>query len=175
MKLLIVAIIAALLLTACGDESTPEPTRTPLPTFTATAEIPTVAPQNLVAPTPVLIILIPTNTPAPVEVLAPTETATVAPPIVEPTIAPPTDVPPPLPTDTPIPVQPVQVIEQPTAVPVVAPAAVCDCSGNNLNCGDFGTHSEAQSCYDYCRATVGADIHDIDGNDADGLACESLP
>jgi len=140
----------------------------PVPTFTATTEIPTVAPQSIVEATPVPIILVPTDTPAPVEVLAPT--ATIAPPVVEPTLAPPTDVPPPLPTDTPI---PVQVIEQPTAIPVVAPAvAVCDCSGDVMNCGDFASRDDAHACFDYCMATVGFDIHGLDG-DNDGQFCES--
>jgi len=54
-------------------------------------------------------------------------------------------------------------------------SAVCSCSGNTLNCGDFSTHSQAQACYNYCVSLGLGDVHDIDGNDKDGLACESLP
>ena len=52
---------------------------------------------------------------------------------------------------------------------------VCNCSGNTLNCGNFNSQAAAQACHDYCMATVGRDVHGLDGNDNDGLACESLP
>jgi endonuclease YncB( thermonuclease family) len=81
-------------------------------------------------------------------------------------VPPPTATPVPLPpTETPLPVQATQP----------PPAAVCDCSGNLYNCKDFSTHNQAQACHDYCMAAVGSDIHGLDGNDNDGLACESLP
>ena len=51
--------------------------------------------------------------------------------------------------------------------------ANCDCSGNTLNCGDFNTHAEAQTCYETCGG-VNNDVHRLDG-DKDGNACESLP
>ena len=47
------------------------------------------------------------------------------------------------------------------------------CSSNVYNCGDFSTHSEAQTAYDVCGG-VGNDIHRLD-QDKDGEACESLP
>lgn len=53
--------------------------------------------------------------------------------------------------------------------------ASCSCSANIYNCGDFTTHAEAQAVHDCCVAQVGYDIHKLDGNDNDGLACESLP
>jgi len=53
--------------------------------------------------------------------------------------------------------------------------AICECSTNKYNCSDFSTHSEAQACHDYCISQGKGDIHKIDGNDNDGLACESLP
>lgn len=59
--------------------------------------------------------------------------------------------------------------QQPTPVPV------CSCAGDLYNCGDFSTHNRAQACHDYCMGIVGYDIHKLDGNDNDGLACESLP
>jgi len=54
----------------------------------------------------------------------------------------------------------------PTAVP-------WDCSYNRYNCSDFETQAEAQGCHDYCMATVGYDVHRLDG-DGDGIACEWL-
>jgi micrococcal nuclease len=53
--------------------------------------------------------------------------------------------------------------------------AVCSCAGNSLNCSDFSTHRAAQACHDYCQSQGTGDIHGLDGNDNDGLACESLP
>jgi hypothetical protein len=43
---------------------------------------------------------------------------------------------------------------------------------DTLNCRDFDTQSEAQACFDYCMATVGRDIHRLDG-DGNGIVCES--
>lgn len=64
----------------------------------------------------------------------------------------------------------------PTNLPVpTAQVAVCNCSGDTLNCGDFATHNQAQNCYAYCWEQVGYDVHGLDGNDNDGQACESLP
>jgi endonuclease YncB( thermonuclease family) len=53
--------------------------------------------------------------------------------------------------------------------------APCACSGPDLDCKDFKTHNSAQACYEYCRNAGHGDIHRLDGNDNDGLACESLP
>ena len=53
--------------------------------------------------------------------------------------------------------------------------AVCNCSGPDLDCGDFTTHSAAQACYNYCVSQGYGDVFRLDGNDNDGLACESLP
>jgi hypothetical protein len=50
-----------------------------------------------------------------------------------------------------------------------------NCSANLYNCSDFSTHAEAQTAHDFCMAQVGYDVHALDGNDNDGLACESLP
>lgn len=64
---------------------------------------------------------------------------------------------------------------QPTVPPPPTEApAVCACGGNLYNCKDFGTHSRAQACYEYCRAQGFGDVHQLDGDD-DGSACESLP
>ncbi len=63
----------------------------------------------------------------------------------------------------------------PTPSPFNPPSpSPCDCSGNIYNCADFGTHVEAQACYEYCKSLGRGDIHRLDG-DNDGIACESLP
>ena len=67
--------------------------------------------------------------------------------------------------------QPTQRPTQPPAPPPVA--AGCSCAGDTLNCSDFGPSSEAQACYNKCMAERGFDVHRLDGNDNDGLACES--
>jgi hypothetical protein len=41
----------------------------------------------------------------------------------------------------------------------------------NLNCDDFATQEEAQAVYD----ADPSDPNGLDGNDNDGIACESLP
>ena len=80
---------------------------------------------------------------------------------------------------TPIPTEPII----PTAPPPPSKSgggggsgggAVCNCSGPDLDCPDFGTHYSAQSCYDYCRDAGYGDVFDLD-RDSDGSACETLP
>lgn len=41
------------------------------------------------------------------------------------------------------------------------------------DCGDFSTHAEAQSFFK-ANGGPGTDPHRLDGNDNDGLVCESL-
>jgi hypothetical protein len=73
----------------------------------------------------------------------------------------------PRPTDTAVP---------PTATPGSTPPANCTtCADDVYNCDDFATQAEAQACHDYCMNLVGCDIHELDGYDNDGLACEHLP
>jgi micrococcal nuclease len=85
----------------------------------------------------------------------------------------PTPWPTPVPTNTPIPLPTATVTSVPVAVPT-QPPAVCNCSGNLYNCSDFGTHAQAQACYNYCKSLGRGDVHRLDG-DNDGSACESLP
>ncbi|NBJ71479.1 excalibur calcium-binding domain-containing protein [Clostridium sp. 1xD42-85] len=47
-----------------------------------------------------------------------------------------------------------------------------DTSGADRDCGDLSTQTEAQAFMD---ASGPSDPHRLDGNDNDGLACESLP
>jgi len=54
-------------------------------------------------------------------------------------------------------------------------SAACNCSGPDLDCGDFSTHAAAQACYNYCVSQGYGDVFRLDGKDNDGLACESLP
>lgn len=52
----------------------------------------------------------------------------------------------------------------------------CDCeSGDILNCVNFEYQEDAQACLQYCSDTVGRDVHRLDGNDHNGLACDHLP
>jgi hypothetical protein len=94
-----------------------------------------------------------------------------------------TQTPLPLPTDTLLPTQTPEPTFTPLSLPrntlaVIVPQqpaqAACSCSGDTLNCGDLGTHSNAQACFEYCLAQGVGDIHGLDGNN-DGVACESLP
>lgn len=53
-------------------------------------------------------------------------------------------------------------------------SAPCSCKGPDLDCKDFGTHSKAQACYNYCNQQGYGDVYRLDG-DHDGTVCESLP
>lgn len=164
---------------------TPTPAPTVAPTATATASrtptaTATATRTPTLSPTPTRT---PTLTPTPKPTLTPSATLT---PTVTPTAsATPTPQPtatftPRPPTFTPKPPAATATPRPPAATatpqpPAATSAPVCDCSGNTLNCGDFQTQRAAQACYNYCIAQGRGDIHDIDGNDKDGRACESLP
>lgn len=75
------------------------------------------------------------------------------------------------PTWTPIPTFTLFVLNTPT---FGSPSIVCSCSGDLYNCSDFSTHSQAQSCFDYCISQGRGDIHKLD-QDNDSNVCESLP
>jgi micrococcal nuclease len=64
------------------------------------------------------------------------------------------------------------VVAPPTTQP--AARAVCSCAGDQYNCDNFGSHSSAQSCFNYCKSVGVGDVHKLD-RDRDGIACESLP
>ena len=109
-----------------------------------------------------------TPLPAATPTLKPTPTAAA---ILAPTSAPlPTDTPAltntPRPTNTPAPL----------VLPTTAPAASLryDPNGPDRNCGDFDTWQQAQ---DFFIAAGGPenDRHRLDGNNKDGIACQSLP
>ena len=94
-----------------------------------------------------------------------------------------------LPTDTPAPLPTLTLAPVATATATtflsILPAnqtptqasvqqAVCSCSGDTLNCGDFSSHSSAQACFNYCVSQGAGDIHGLD-RDGNNLACEALP
>ncbi len=67
-------------------------------------------------------------------------------------------------------------INSPTTIRTIAPlttssSAICDCSYDKYNCGDFSSPKEAQACYNYCKNIGKGDVHHLD-RDKDGLACE---
>ena len=115
-----------------------------------------------------------TNTPA---VFAPTVDPSALISTLSPTFTPlPTQ--PPVPASTSLPAATVAPIDTPfpTNPPIVPTVyAGCDCSGNVYNCPDFSTHAEAQACHDFCFDQGAGDIHGLDGNNNNGLACEDLP
>ena len=49
--------------------------------------------------------------------------------------------------------------------------APCNCSGPDLDCGDLGSHTSAQACFNYCVSQNYGDVFRLD-RDSDGLACE---
>lgn len=54
--------------------------------------------------------------------------------------------------------------------------APCNCGGPDLDCTThFNTQAAAQACHNYCVSQGYGDVFRLDGNDNDGLACESLP
>jgi micrococcal nuclease len=58
-----------------------------------------------------------------------------------------------------------------TASPTVTVVAgPCECKGPDLDCVDFTTRTDAQTCYDYCKSLGLGDIFLIDV-DQDGIAC----
>ena len=54
------------------------------------------------------------------------------------------------------------------------PEQCSTCGKNAHDCRDFDTQAAAQSCFDFCMAQTGKDIHHLDGG-GDGIVCESLP
>lgn len=81
------------------------------------------------------------------------------------------------PTWTPIPTFTPFILNTQPIISTPPIAGTCSCAGDLYNCilTDFQTHAQAQACYDYCISQGAGDIHRLDGNDNDGLACESLP
>jgi endonuclease YncB( thermonuclease family) len=72
----------------------------------------------------------------------------------------------------------------PTPIPPIATAriflptgyarALCDCTGPDLDCGDFFTQAQAQACFERCMRHGYGDIFHLDSN-RDGIVCPRLP
>ncbi len=73
------------------------------------------------------------------------------------------------PTAAPLPTQVAQSTQAPSGGG--GGNAVCNCSGPDLNCGDFKPRSSAQACFNYCVSQGWGDVFGLD-RDNDGLACE---
>jgi endonuclease YncB( thermonuclease family) len=61
----------------------------------------------------------------------------------------------------------INLTASPTPQPVAGP---CNCQGPDLDCADFATRADAQTCYNYCKKLGFGDIFLID-IDHDGIAC----
>lgn len=129
-----------------------------------------------------LVILLSIGILALIALAKPSAGQTIPPSIYLPFIAramPPTATP--TPTQTPLPT----ATNRPTATATTAPtntptatattALLYTCDHDAYNCSDFDTQAEAQEVYNYCVAQGFGDIHRLDGNNNNGLACESLP
>ena len=49
-----------------------------------------------------------------------------------------------------------------------------DCTKDEMNCSDFQYQEDAQAFFEKCGG-LGNNVNRLDGNDKDGIACESLP
>ncbi len=49
-----------------------------------------------------------------------------------------------------------------------------DCTSDEMNCSDFQYQEDAQDFFEKCGGS-GNNVNRLDGNDHDGVACESLP
>ena len=49
-----------------------------------------------------------------------------------------------------------------------------DCTKDEMNCSDFQYQEDAQDFFEKCGGS-GNNVNRLDGNDGDGIACESLP
>ena len=137
-------------------------------------------------PTPV-----PTATPVPVEEPAPTDT-----PLPTPTDEPaPTETPEPELEDVSEPEAEVEAPADPGGssggqggapadpgggqggqgdAPPLQPPTDCECTGDSLDCSDFTSQQEAQTCYLFCSLQGLGDVHQLQP-DASGMVCLSLP
>jgi len=163
----IAGVLAMVLIAGCRETPTPTSMPTPPPIqalATATSE----AAQQLLGPT---------TTPLPAKTLQPTQSPTIRAPTntrratsttaATATIKPANTQPRPTNTGMPLPTNPPATqAPLPTQPP---PPTNYDRNGDGkVTCKDFGTQAEAQAAY-------AAGHTNLDGNDNDGLACESLP
>jgi competence protein ComEC len=74
---------------------------------------------------------------------------------------------------SPVYVAPIQTPPPVYSSPVASSTGACNCNGPDLNCKDFSSWSESQSCYDYCKSQGKGDCFGLDKN-KDGSACDSM-
>lgn len=73
---------------------------------------------------------------------------------------------------TPIPSATITSTPTITPVPTVTLKPVCNCYDPKLSCNDFSTQTQAQACFNYCKA-IDSNWHKLDNNN-NGKACEGL-
>ena len=73
-------------------------------------------------------------------------------------------------TNTPAPA----ATDTPSPTATNPPSGSCNCTGPDLDCTDFSSHAQAQSCFNYCVDLGYGDVFGLD-RDNDGVACETLP
>jgi beta-lactamase superfamily II metal-dependent hydrolase len=76
-------------------------------------------------------------------------------------------------TSAPVYVAPVQTRTPVYSAPAISSSGACNCNGPDLNCKDFSSRSDAQSCFDYCKSQGKGDCFNLD-KDSDGSVCESM-
>ena len=159
-SLIISAALAALLLAGLACGGTDEPTATPVPSAT---------PEPPDAPVPTDTAT-PSNTPEPTDTARPVDTPTATPDSAAPPSPTPTEAPPDSATETPPSEQPTETA--PAETPEPTPG--CDCSADVLECADFSTQQQAQTCFLSCALQGLGDVHQL-SPDATGMVCTSLP
>jgi hypothetical protein len=63
----------------------------------------------------------------------------------------------------------------PTFTRIPPNKSVCTCSYDRYECEDFLKQQQAQACFNFCFSQGAGDIHKLDTDDHDGLACNGLP
>lgn len=57
--------------------------------------------------------------------------------------------------------------------PTATSQPVCNCSAGPFSCKQFNTHSQAQSCFNYCKKNGYGEV--LPDNNNNGVVCEGLP
>jgi hypothetical protein len=149
---LVIACSACASLALAGYLLIPAPTPTPEPTLTVTlSPWPSQTPDWTLSPAPSLTPL-PTrrgwasSTP-PIYVVTPTYTSF---PYIIPSAT-------------------------PTFTRIPPNKSICVCRYDKYDCTDFLKQKQAQACFNFCFSLGAGDVHHLDEDDHDGLACNGLP
>jgi hypothetical protein len=168
---LLLGLFLGISIFAVTSKSDPEK-KGSLDSQTVALVVPTIIPTQQATPilTPSPIIE-PTNTLVPTKYIQPTQ-AKVLGIISTPIPVKATSKPTPLPTKAPLQVQIITSTPKPATN-----ACGYSCSGPDLDCKDFSTHSQAQSFFDCCGFSAFNDPMRLDKSNGvgNGIACESLP